>query len=64
MVTYHYVGHSANYKDYVAFLIANRSDDFTPLTKFSSKVTYKTALVLIALVIYQIYLHLLMIHMQ
>lgn len=43
MVTYHYVGHSANYKDYVAFLIANRSDDFTPLTKFSSKVTYKTA---------------------
>lgn len=43
MVTYHYVGHSANYKDYVAFLIANRSDDFNPLTEFSSKVTYKTA---------------------
>lgn len=43
MVTYHYVGHSANYKDYVAFLIANKGNDFTPLTEFSSKVTYKTA---------------------
>lgn len=43
MVTYHYVGHSANYKDYVAFLIANRGNDFTPLIEFSSKVTYKTA---------------------
>ena len=43
MVIYHYVGHSANFKDYVAFLIANRGGDFIPLTEFSSKVTYKTA---------------------
>ena len=30
------------FQDYVAFLIANRGGDFIPLTKFSSKVTYKT----------------------
>lgn len=44
MVTYQTEGHHPMYKDYVAFLIANIGEEFVPLNKFSSKVSYKTAL--------------------